>query len=98
MERVQALALEVVGELGDARLVAHRRLRVGAGGPGLGRVLAARAMHLEKLLGFVVIGLEHVVFERPLRRDAVDVPDRVKVGFAQAEQGRAIELELPPTQ
>ena len=51
VERLVPGRREVVGELLDARLVAHRRERVGRARRRLGRILAARAVHLVELLG-----------------------------------------------
>ena len=73
VERVQPGRREVVGELLDARLVADRGERVRRARARLGRVLAARPVHLVELLGLRVVGLELVVADRPRGRDAVVV-------------------------
>ena len=70
---------EVVGELLDPRLVRDRRERVGRARRRLGRVLAARAVHLVELLGLRVVGLHLVVADRPGRRDAVVVAQLAEV-------------------
>ena len=95
VERVQPGRLEVVGELLDARLVADRRVRVGRAGVGLGRVLAARAVHLVELLGLRVVRLEHVVADRPRGRGAVVVLERAEVLRAQPVERGAVELGRP---
>ena len=84
--------LEVVGELLDARLVADRRERVRRARRRLGRVLAARAVHLVALLGERVVRLHLVVADRPAGRDAVVVGELAEVLLAQAVQRRAVEL------
>ena len=91
---MQPFASQALGEFGDARLVADRRLRIGAAGPRLGRVFAARAMHAIEIFRLLVVGLEHVVFQRPFRRDAVAVAHAVEVGLAQPEQRGAVELGI----
>ena len=58
----------------------------------LGRVLAARAVHLVELLGLRVVGLHLVVGDRPGRRDAVVVLELAEVLLAQAVERRAVEL------
>ena len=72
-------ACEVVGELLDPRLVADRRERVRRARRRLGRVLAARAVHLVELLGLRVVRLHLVVGDRPRRRDAVVVAQLAEV-------------------
>ena len=67
VERVVPGGGKVVGELLDARLVRHRRERIGRAGRRLGRVLAARAVHLVELLGLRVVGL-HARRSRSARR------------------------------
>ena len=66
---------EVVRELLDPRLVRHRREGVGRAGGRLGRVLAARAVHLVELLGLRVVRLHLVVADGPGGRDAVVVAE-----------------------
>ena len=92
VERLVPGRLEVVGELLDARLVADRRERVGRAGGRLGRVLAARAVHVVELLGARVVGLHLVVADGPRRRDAVVVAQLAEVLLAQAVQRGAVEL------
>ena len=86
--------LERVAERLDTRLVAHRRMRVGGARPRFGRVDPALAVHVEELLGARVVGLEHVVGERPGGRDAVGVDDLAEVLGAQPEQRPAVDLAV----
>ena len=60
-ERPMSGAREIVGELLDARLVRHRRMRVGLVARRLGRIAAALAMHVIELLCFGVVGREVAV-------------------------------------
>ena len=83
---------EVVGELLDPRLVRDRREGIGSARRRLGRVLAARAVHLVELLGLRVVGLHLVVADRPGGRDAVVVAELAEVLLAQAVERRAVEL------
>ena len=92
VERLVPGRREVVGELLDARLVADGRERVRRAGGRLGRVLAARAVHLVELLGPRVVGLHLVVVDGPRRRDAVVVAQLAEVLLAQAVQRGAVEL------
>ena len=70
---------EIVRELLDARLVRDGGERVRRARRRLGRILAARAVHLVELLGQRVVGLELVVGDRPGGRDAVVVPQLAEV-------------------
>ena len=65
VERMQPRRGEVVGELLDARLVRDRRERIRRARRRLGRVLAARAVHLVELLGLRVVRLDVLVGDRP---------------------------------
>ena len=92
VERVVAGCREVVGELLDPRLVRHGGMRIGRAGRRLGRVLAARAVHLVELLRERVVRLQLVVRDRPGRRDAVVVAKLPEVLLAQAVERGAVEL------
>ncbi len=83
---------EVVGELLDPRLVRDRRERVRPARGRLGRILAARAVHLVELLGLRVVRLELVVGDRPGGRDPVVVAELAEVLLAQAVERRAVQL------
>jgi hypothetical protein len=87
-----AAALEVVGELLDARLVRDRGERERRGARRLGRVFARLAVHEVELLGLGVVRLELVVGDRPRGRHAAVVADLSEVLLAQPEQDRAVEL------
>ena len=65
---------------------------IGRAGRWLGRVLAARAVHLVELLRLRVVRLHLVVADRPGRGDAVVVAQLAEVLRAQAVQRRAVEL------
>ena len=92
VERVQALLLEVVAELLDARLVLHRREGGSRALAALGRVLAVPAVHEVEMLGLGVVRLEIGVADRPRRGDAAVVTQLAEVLRAQPEQRRAVEL------
>ena len=96
VERPQARAGEVLGQVLQARLVTHRRVRVWLAGAGVRRVLAALAVHMVHALRARVVRLHLVVRDRPGRRDATVVPQLPEVGFAQAEQRGAVELGVAP--
>ena len=65
VERPQPNAAEVVGELLDARLVAHRREGVRRARRWLGRIAAALTVDLVEPLRLGVVRLELVVRDRP---------------------------------
>ena len=92
VERVVPRGREVVGELLDARLVRDGREGIGRAGRRLGRVLAARPVHLVELLCLRVVGLHLVVADRPLGGDAVVMAQLAEVLFAQSVERRAVEL------
>ena len=92
VERIEARRGKVVVELLDARLVRDRRERVGRARRRLGRILAARAVHLVELLRLGVVRLELVVGDRPRGRDAVVVVDLAEVLGAQPVERCAVEL------
>ena len=92
VERVVAGGREVVGELLDPRLVRDGGMRVRRARRRLGRVLAARAVHLVELLGERVVRLQLVVGDRPGRRDAVVVLQLAEVLLAKPVERGAVEL------
>ena len=92
VEGVVADGGEVLGELGDARLVGHGGVRVGSGCRRFGRVLPAGPVDLVELLGLRVVGLHLLVGDRPRRRDAVVVAQLAEVLGAQPVERRAVEL------
>ena len=94
MKRLDALRRQPVVQGLDARLVRDRLVREGAARSRLARILAAFAMHVEKVLGFGVVRLEGVVLQRPLGRDAIDVLHGIEVVLAKAEQRRAVDLRV----
>ena len=92
VERVVARLCEVVVQQLDPRLVRHGRERIGRARGRLGRVLAARSVHLVELLGLRVVRLQLVVGDRPGRRDAVMVAELSEVLLAEAIERGAVEL------
>ena len=92
MERVVAGALEVVGQLLDARLVGQRRERVLGARVALGRILAMVAVDLVQVLGLRVVRLHVVVRDRPGRRDPAVVADLPEILGPEPVEGGAIEL------
>src|SRR5689334_7851444 len=83
---------EDVEHLLNARFVTDRWKWVVLLSWRFGRILAGLAMDLVELLGFVVVRLEIAVFQRPLRREAVFVPEPLKIPFPQAKQRGAVHL------
>ena len=86
VKRVEAIGREVVRQFLDARLMAHRRPRVIARSPGLGRILSASAVHLVKLLRAGVIGLQIAIADRSFWRNSTTMMQLGKVAFAQSIQ------------
>ena len=95
VERMQPDRPEVVEEPLDAGLVRDGRERVGSAGRRLGGVFTARAVDLVEVLGLGVVGLEHVVPDRPGRRDPIVVLQFPEVPLAQSIERRAVELGRP---
>ena len=79
---------------GDRRLVGNGRKGVGLGVIGLGRIVAERAAHVEKLLGLRIPRLEFVIGDGPGRRDAAEMLHLRKIFLAVADQHRAVELRI----
>ena len=91
-ERAQALGAQAFGERGDHRVVAERRVRVGARARRLRRVGARLAMHAEEALGAGVIGLQRVVVDGPGRRQPASVLHGREIFPPEAEHGGAEHL------
>ena len=85
---------QVIGELLNARLVRDGGMRIRIAGGRLGRIAAARAMHMIKPLGLGVVGRQVLVGERPGRRDPVGVPHDPEIALAQPQQHRAVHLGI----
>src|SRR6516165_10074192 len=94
MEWAVAGLLEVLGELLDARLVGHRRIREPARARRFCRVLAGLPVDQVELLGLGVVRLEIRIGDRPRRRYAPIVLDLLEVALAQPEQDRPKELRV----
>ena len=91
---MQALLLQVVGQLLDSRLVLHGRVRVVGAEGALERVLAVPAMDPVEVLGLRVVRLQIPVVDRPGGRDPVVVLELAEVLGTQPEQGSAVELRV----
>ena len=81
-------------ELLNARLVAHRRMRIRRARRRLGRVFAALAVDMIQMLGLRVVRLQIVIGDRPRRRNAAVMPELAEVFLAQTKQRRAVELRI----
>ena len=93
-ERVMAQAHQVVVQLLDARLIAHRRIAIRRTGGRLRRVDSPLAVYMIKILRFGVVGLKVLVAQRPGPGYAVVMDDFAEVLLAQAQQGGAVELGI----
>ena len=94
MERLESEPGEVVAQLLDARLMSHRRVRVGRACPWVERILAARAVYVIQVFGLCVVRLEVAVADRPGRRDATMMANLAEIPVAKAEQRRAVEFRV----
>src|SRR5712691_12651451 len=92
MKRLQSQSRKILRELLQARLVAHRGMRIRAPRGRFGRILTTLAMHLVLMLGLHVIRLQVIVRDRPRRRYAAMMVDLAEVLLAQPEEGGAVEL------
>ena len=95
VERPQAAPGEVLVQVLQPRLVAHRWVREGFAGWRLGRVLSPLAMHVVHALGARVVRLELAVRDRPCGRNTAVVAQLAKVFLAQPEERRSVELGIP---
>src|SRR5262249_51795031 len=94
VERPQALAYEIVGELLDARLVGDGWVRIRRARKWLSRIGAAVAVDVIETLSAGVVGLEIVVCDGPRRRYAVGVFELSKVFAPHPEQRGAVKLRV----
>jgi len=85
-------ALQIVGQLLDARFVADRWKGIRRTGRRIGGIIAAPAVNIVEPLGLRIVGLQIVVADRPVRRHAVSGAMRGKIFLAQPEQRRSIHL------
>ncbi len=92
VERVEAGGREVVGETLDPGLVRDGRERVRSARRRLRRILAAGTVHLVRVLGPRVVGLELVVADRPGGRDPVVMSELAEVLRPQPVQRRAVQF------
>ena len=93
-ERAQALGAQALGEGCDHRVVAERRMRIGAGARWFGRIGARLAMHAEEAFGSGVAGLQRVVVDGPGRRQPASVLRGPKILAPEAEHGGAEHLGM----
>src|SRR5512132_410367 len=92
MERTVAGARQIIMQLLDARLVRHRRERIGRAGRWLSGVFTARSVYLVHLLSLGVIRLHVFVADGPGGRDTVVVLQLPEVLLAQTVEGCAKHL------
>src|SRR5262249_44993757 len=65
VEWLQSEAGKVVSELLDARLMRDRRMRIGRARPGVGGILATRAVHMIEILSRHVVRFQVVIANWP---------------------------------
>jgi len=65
VEGLQSRAREIIGQLLNARLMTHGRVRVGTAGIGFARIFAANAVHAIQLFRLKVVGFELCKRQRP---------------------------------
>ncbi len=94
MKWMQPDSLQIGRQLGNPGLVIDRRVRIRSARPGLQRILAALSVHVEEPLGFRVIGLEHIVSERPRGREASGMDDLAEIALAKAQQRSAVHFGI----
>ena len=94
VKRAQPVPGQIVVEALNPRLVLHGGERIRCTRPRLGRVDAARAVHVVQILGPGVVRLEVVVADRPGRRDPAVVANLTEVLLAEAEQRRPVEFRV----
>ena len=73
VEGLQAGTRKVIRQLLNTGLVADGRPRIGSFSWRLRRIFSAIAVHLIKIFGLRVIGLQIVIADRPRRRDSAVV-------------------------
>ena len=93
-KRAMSGPCQVIGELPNARLVRDGGMRIRIAGGRLGRIAAARTMHMIKPLRLGVVGRQVLVGERPGRRDPVGVPHNPEIALAQPQQHRAVHFRI----
>ena len=86
---------QIVVELLDPGLVAHRGVGEVGAARTLGWILARRTVDVVQLLGLRVERLEVLVRERPGRREAAVVLQYPEVFGPQPEERRPVELRVP---
>ena len=91
--RMQALRAQLLDDAPPCRRVRDRRIRKRPA-RRLGRIDAGLAVHVVQALGAVVVRRERVVVDRPRRRHAVDVLDRLEILAPQPVQHAAPELRV----
>ena len=84
-ERVKAKPPEIVEQLLNARLVAHRRITIGRAGRTLSRIDPALPVDMIKVLSLGVVGLKILIAQRPGGRDAAVVSDFIEVLLTETQ-------------
>src|SRR5262249_28097617 len=74
------------------RLIRYRRVGIWCTRRGVGRVLAAKPMHLIHLLGLRIIRLHILVADRPGRRNPVVFAQLPEILLAQTVQGSSVHF------
>ncbi len=93
-KRPQALCPQLPGDGFDHRLMADRRMRHRTGTRRLDRIGTGKAMRSHQPLGDVVIRRQFGVADRPGRRHAVLVLQRLEILLAEPYRGGAEEFRI----
>src|SRR5262249_24013190 len=94
MERAVPEARPVVVKLLDPWLVAHGRMRIGPARRRVRGIRAPLAVDMIQALGSEGVGLQLAIGDGPGRGYAAPVLDLAEVLAAQAEERRAVELDV----
>jgi hypothetical protein len=94
MKWLQPEPREVLCQLLEAWLVAHRWMRIWTTRRRLGGVLAALAVDMVLMLSLVVIRLEVLIGDRPLRRDPAEVTNLPEVLSSQPKERSTIKFRI----
>lgn len=91
-KRVQAGALEIGGEFGNARFVRHGRICVRRARGRLGRIYAVLSAHRVEMFRARIVRFEVFIANRPRRRNAAVMHHFAEIAFPESQQRRAIKL------
>ena len=92
--RMQPDTLQPPSQIGNRRLVRHRREIIAARMARLRRVLTQDPAHLIQLLGLRIVRLKRVIADRPTLRPATHMAQRPKILGPIPDQHRAIQLGI----